>query len=582
MRWFFYYILLLVVIILVIPRCAIIVPPTGGLKDTIAPKMIRSIPPINSTNFNKKKIVLTFDEYFQLKEINQKLVLSPPQEQLPSFKVKGKSLELTFFEPLNENTTYTIYFSDAISDLNEGNPIPNFEFAFSTGDVIDSLKFHGRIIDAFKLEPQNGILVMLYSDIRDSVPIKDRPLYVTKTNRQGNFTLSNIKEGDYKLFALKDGNSNYLFDQVSEEIAFHPDTILSNMLYWPTDSTVSFKDNVIVLRLFAEENLAVNLTDFSRKSRRKIQLGFTRKPEGEISIMPINTSLPPPNDWFIREKNQTGDSLVFWISDDYVNFIDSLQVEMRYLKTDSLLNLVESIDTLRLFYFEKEKQTSWLRRRDSDEEEVEKTISARFSPLNNGNILPHESFKLIFDLPLREINPELISITNITDSIPVADVNFTLDTLNPRLYEVKKEWQYNARYRFTALPGAFIDLDSLRNDTLVTTFNGINPDFFGVINLNLTSVTPDVIVELLTERKALVDKKIASKDGIVKFNYVKPGKYTVRFIIDENKNGKWDTGKYLKGIQPERVIMYTEKGEPTVLNIRANWEYDISFNLNQK
>jgi hypothetical protein len=561
-------------------RCAIVVSPTGGPKDTIPPILVRSTPPIYSTNFNRQRVTLTFNEFIELKEISQKLILSPPQERLPDFRVRGKSIELSFFEPLLDSTTYTLYFSDAIVDLNEGNPLVNFEFAFSTGNEIDSLQFIGKVIDAFTLEPQVGILVMLYDQIKDSIPLLERPIYVTKTNKEGNFFLSNLRQDDFKIFALKDGNSNYLFDQVTEPVAFSQDTIFSTLLSPPLgDSLKKLKDKSLTLRLFQEENRAQSLTDFSRVSRRGLKVGFSRKPEGALSLVPINFPIDSSESWFQLERGLAGDTLTYWITNNEISNIDSLFIRINYYRTDSILNLNEVSDTLRFFYSEKQ-QPSRSRRREAEEPEKPVSLPVSFSASKGKAVLPHEPLRLTFNMPLLSLNNNMILLEDITDSVAI-NTEPKIDSLNPRFYSIEHLWQHNTKYRFTALPGAFTDLNGLTNDTLVVDFNGANPDYFGTINLNLTGVEPNVIVELLTEKRAVVDRKIVEKDDKVSFNYVKPGKYIIRFTLDANKNGKWDTGWYLKGIQPEKIVMYQEKGNVTVHNIRANWEYDISFNLDQ-
>jgi uncharacterized protein (DUF2141 family) len=556
------------------------VSPTGGPKDTIAPVLVRSVPPLYSTNYNKQRVTLTFDEFIQLKEISQKLILSPPQKQLPEFRIRGKSIELSFSEPLRDSTTYTLYFSDAILDLNEGNPLINFEFAFSTGDKIDSLRFLGRLVDAFTLEPVPGILVMLYSQMEDSIPLKERPLYVTKSSKQGIFNFGNLKEDNYKIFALKDGNSNYIFDQVSEPIAFLSDTLFSYMLLPPSYDLVKISDDkLLTLRLFQEENRALSLTDFTRDNRRRIKLGFSRKPEGVVTLKPVNFSVDSLKPWFLKGRSLSGDTLSFWIINDEMSQFDSLNISVSYLKTDSSFNFFTTTDTLRFHFFDKDQPAGRWRRKESEDGEKPVTMAVKTSVSRGGVILPHELLYLTFDMPLRATDTTLFWIENMADSAKLRTPNPSIDTLSPNRYSIKHRWEHNTNYRFTAMPGAFINLDGIRNDTTVVNFSGAKPEQFGTINLNVTGVEPNVIVELLTEKKTLTDRKIVEKDGIVKFEYVKPGKYIIRFIIDTNRNGKWDTGWYINGIQPERVVMYQEKGVISIHNIRANWEYDIRFNL---
>jgi hypothetical protein len=352
---------------LFLPRCAVIVAPTGGDKDTIPPVMVRSVPALNSTNFNRDRVVITFDEFIRLDQITQKMVLSPPQEQLPEFKIRGKSLELRFTEPLLDSTTYTIYFADAILDNNEGNKLQNFEFSFATGSEIDSLRYVGKVINAFTLEPEEGVFVMFYKSHEDSIPILERPRYVTKSNKEGQFFLSSIKFGNYKLFALRDGNANYKFDQVSEEIAFSSTIIDTSLLLTPSQA-MHQKDSLTELRLFLEEPRILALTDFSRNERRKLRLGFTKQAEGKVTLKPINVKIDSALVWYETGRNIKGDSLDFWIIDNNLSRIDTLVIGATYLKTDSLMNLVETTDTLRMFYRGKTQTTSRRPRRDSEDD----------------------------------------------------------------------------------------------------------------------------------------------------------------------------------------------------------------------
>lgn len=568
-----------VLVSLFFPRCAVVVSPTGGDKDTIAPVLVKSDPAINSTNFKKDRVLLTFDEFIRLDQITQKMVLSPPQEQLPEFKIKGKSLELRFSDPLVENTTYTIYLADAIIDNNEGNKLLNFEFAFSTGSQIDSLRFVGKVINAFSLEPQEGIFVMLYNSFEDSIPIKERPRYVTKTNKEGQFFLSNVKYDNYKLFALRDGNSNYKFDHASEEIGFNIGIIDTSMLLPPSQAKVK-KDSLFVVKLFAEENRVISLTDFSRKERRRMRLGFSRKPEGEVTLKPISAKVDSNMVWYQVGSNMKGDSLDFWILHNDLSKIDTLLIGATYLKTDSLMNLKQTTDTLRMYYFERTLPATRKGRRDddSDKEEVTPKLVVRPSVKAGASIAPHQKLLIRFNQPLLNINPELISVMELTDSTLVTPP-LLIDSLNPTIYRMHYDWQPHTGYNLTAYPGAFTDLDGVTNDTLILKFVGADPEKFGVVIVNLTGVSSNIITEIVTEKGAVVDSKQISSDGKLRFTFIPAGKYLVRFVVDENNNGKWDTGWYLQGIQPERVIHYQDNSKNKLINVRANWEYSLDFNL---
>ncbi len=565
---------------LFLPRCAVVVQPTGGPKDTIPPVLVRSEPPKNSTNFSGKRVRLTFDEYIKLDQISQKLVLSPPQERLPEFRIRGKSLELTFYEELDDSTTYTLYLSDAVVDNNEGNKLENLEFAFSTGPEIDSMRFKGKIIDAFSLEPMEGVLVMLYTHFDDSIPIKERPRYVTKSNKEGEFTLSNLMQRNYKIFALKDENSNYLFDQISEKIAFTQDTILPSDLTEPSSDTLSKKPHEgITLRLFQKEDKSLRLADYKRGQPRALSFGFSRKPVGNVEIVPFNAPFDTSKVWYEVERNIKGDSLVYWLLDDELKNNDTLQVTATYQRTDSLMNLYQTTDTLRMFYQkESSKRSGRGDKNQEDTEEKKPTLAIKTSP--TGSILPHQSLSLSFNMPIKAIDTTLIALKNTTDSVSISSFSVAKDTLKPTQYHIKHSWENNTGYALTVLPNAFTNLDGASNDTLIHSFKGADPERYGKIVLDITGTTPDVILDLVDSKDNVIDRKITEEDGKIEFSYIKPGTYKLRFIVDENRNGKWDTGNYLKGVQPERVIIYEEK-DTQEIQVKANWEYEISYNLKQ-
>lgn len=566
---------------LLFQQCAVIVPPSGGPMDTIPPVMVKSVPLPNSTNYKKEKLIFTFDEYIKLDKLHEKLVLSPPQGRLPQTKIKGKSLEVRFSEPLADSTTYVLYFSDAIQDNNEGNPISSFEFAFSTGSYIDSLWYTGRLINAYTLEPELGVLVMLYEGFSDSIPILQRPRYVTKTDKEGLFQLKNLKLKDYKIFALMDGNSNYLFDQITESIAFSPDPIDSQSLLSPTD-TVRLDNGLQILRLFKEKSRQLSLTDYTRTQRRKIRLGFSQKQNNAVSITPINFEVDNNQSWYIQGSNTEGDSIDFWILPPKMSLQDSLRMRISYMRTDSLMNLKEQVDTLMFIYKEPKRPTKGRRSfpsEDTPQEEKKGYQRIKTSASGNLSILPHQPFELIFNMPQLVVDTSLMVLTNLTDSINIPLPVPERDSINPSVYSLKRNWEHETSYMLTILPEAFVNLDSIANDTLMVKFKGVNPESFGVINLTLTGVTHNVVAELVTSDGKTFHQEIIEADGLVTFRYIKPGQYFIRLIEDINGNGEWDTGSYLDNRQPEPVHIYKDPNGERSIQVRANWDYDLSFSI---
>ena len=224
---------------LFLSQCAKQATLTGGPKDEDHPLIVKINPPFNTTNFDSKEINITFNEFIQLKDLNNNLIVSPPLEEKPEITIKGKTLAIELLTELQDSTTYNIYFGNSVQDYNEGNPIENFEYVFSTGDYIDSLSISGQVINSFTLIPEEGVFVMLYKDYEDSVPIKQLPVHISKTNKEGFFRINNISNNKFKVFCLRDFNKNYLFDLPNEDIAFTDSLLIFNLVTETTIDTIS-------------------------------------------------------------------------------------------------------------------------------------------------------------------------------------------------------------------------------------------------------------------------------------------------------------------------------------------------------
>ncbi len=581
MKKIFIFAFIITLIISIFTHCAKIVSPTGGPKDTLAPIMVRSVPEMNAINFNGEKLTLTFDEFIVLKDYQKKLAISPPMAKNPEVLQRGKSIEIKFKDSLKRNTTYTIYFADAVVDNNESNPIKNFMFAFSTGSIIDSLTLSGKLSNAFTLLPADNAFVMLYDQNIDSLPIKSLPRYLTRTDKNGNFTFQNLQSNDYKIFALLDNNSNYKFDQVTEEIAFLDSLVLKDKLKSPSQIDTSRNAvRAVKLNLFKEESRIQAVTGFDRKLRRKLSVSFSKKIERDVKLNPLN--FKTDSSWYIVEQNTKMDSLIYWINNDTISSMDTLKIQLSYFKTDSLQRLQPKLDTLKYVYTDPEEPKKQ-KGKKGNEAPNRKVLKVNSSIRNEQVIIPNTPIELSFPEPLLSINNQLIKITNLKDSVDITNIKLVIDTLNPRIYRIFNTWVADNKYKLTVMPNAFISLSGLGNDTLDVGFNGANPEKYGQIILSLSNTSKQLVVELLSEKKdRVLDTKVSKKGEKVVFDYITPGKYTLRFIEDTNGNGKWDTGWYIKGIQPEKVQYYYDSKTKGILNIRANWENEITFDLTKE
>ncbi|MBQ1973718.1 MAG: Ig-like domain-containing protein, partial [Paraprevotella sp.] len=292
------------VIALVMAACASIGSPDGGPYDQTPPAVVRCTPENKAVGITRKKLAILFDEYVKLENANENIVVSPPQQEAPNIRAEGKKVKIELYDTLQSNTTYTIDFGNAIVDNNEGNPLGLYTYSFSTGNHIDTMEISGNVLNAENLEPIKGILVGLYSDHADSA-FTSKPLErVSRTNGSGRFTIKGIAPGKYRIFALKDADGNYTFNQKNEALAFDStiiktscapdvrfDTVWVDSIYYDTIKQVPYThfypDN-IVLRAFIEEGQDRHLIKMERPVPNKFTVYFTAPSDSLPQIQGLN------------------------------------------------------------------------------------------------------------------------------------------------------------------------------------------------------------------------------------------------------------------------------------------------------
>ncbi|MEX0290101.1 MAG: Ig-like domain-containing protein [Flavobacteriaceae bacterium] len=527
--------LFLMALVFALLQCAKRGNPSGGPKDITPPVLIRTEPENLTTNFDAQKIRLYFDEYIRLDDIQNQLIVSPPLKNNPKISPQGgasKYVEIILKDTLKENTTYTINFGQSIVDNNEGNPNSFLTYVFSTGDYIDSLTLRGVVKDAFNKEADEFVSVMLYeidTAFTDSTIYKNPPNYITNTlDSTVIFELKNLKEGSYALIGLKDEGKNNVFDQGVDKIAFIQDTVSL-----PTDS-------IFLLTLFKEiPDYSVPPPKFQASNR--IIFGYNGGDQvigiNPLSVLPdtIKTRLAkePEKDtlnyWFTPFEV---DSLVFEVVNAAKEQRDTFTVKSRKLAADSLI----------------------------------------INPSHRGNINFEEGFSISANIPIIAVDTAQISMLN-KDSTDV-DFKVAFDSLANKL-TFKFDKEANDNYNIEMLPGAVTDFFEASNDTINYRLSTGSYADYGNLSMNITgAVTYPIIVQLTNDRGEVRREKYASSPSLLEFSNIEPANYLVRVIFDTNENGKWDTGNYLKKVQPERVSYY-----PVEIEVRANWEKIETFTV---
>lgn len=584
------YLTLISIIILSIINCARVGSPVGGEKDILPPEIIESIPNNYSTNFSTDKIEIWLNEFIRFDNLQQKLVISPPLNEKPEIFVKGKSIIINMGkQKLKENTTYTFSFYDAIVDNNEGNAIKDYEFVFSTGSWLDSLSVNGIVLRAFDLEPEKeGIEVLLYDLLDDTVPKTTPPLYIGKPDEEGRFRINNIKSDTFRIFALKDGNRNHYFDQSGETFAFLDSTFLveaSQEFFRDTtakdtlaaDTTEIDREEILPdvrLFLFVEDHSIQYLKNSTRETREHLQMVFNKPLKSKkLEITPIDFSIT--DKWYIKEDFIVGDTINLWLTDTTVSGLDLITLKLDYLKKDSTGNYIQFADTITLRYIPPSGKTG---RGKQISVETKKTLLLTPSIRSNSQIVPNQKIVIESKTPVEIIDTSKIKLFLFEDSLKI-NTGYILgkDSLQIRKFRFSTEWQEAAKYQLFILPGAFTSIYNYNNDTLILDFNTRKLDYYGKIIVTLKEIPDNMVIQLLDNKGEVKREKTGWKNSLVEFSFLHPGKYKLKAIYDRNKNGKWDTGNYEEKRQPEKVIFFKKE-----LDVRTNWDLEIKWNFETK
>lgn len=513
--------------------CAIQVPPGGGEKDVLPPKLLSSEPENFSTLFKGNDIRLDFDEYIALNELSTQLIVSPLLKYPPEVQVRKKSLLIHIKDTLIENTTYTMNFGKSIMDNNEGNKLENFQFVFSTGTIIDSLFIKGKIVRAFNLDTEKGILAMLYKDNSDSVPFLERPIYFSRTNEAGEFVIQNISPDKYKIVALKDGDGNYLYTPEIEMIGYSDTLIPSNS---ENVNFAFFKETIKPRLLKAYSEFSGKIVFAFNSSADLIRYDWISD-TSRLNIYSINYS-PKRDTMNLWYTNLTADSLGVVFHTDTVS--------------DTL--------TLRLF-------------KGMTESRGKKSHELTFTPGSNQSVRQHlyQPFYLQSNHPLTSVDfTELIMKEDTVRIVPEMKFSDSLRTL----ISIHHAWKSKTSYSLVVPKSVCKDIFGLSNDTLQISFSTYSETDYGSIKFNYSMNDPQqCIIQLVDVPGDNVFSEVkAANDTTVEFNFLNPGTYRIKFIQDRNKNGLWDTGNYLKQLQPESVDFYPEN-----ITVRSNWDVELSF-----
>ena len=578
---------------------------SGGPKDEVPPQFVRGVPSNYSTNFNAKRIEITFDEFLQLKDANNQFFSSPPFKKKPEILLYSKTVRLNLKEPLLPDMTYTFDFGASIADLNEGNAATGFTYVFSTGDHIDSLTFTGRILNAFDLkskgkDDKTDTWVLLYDDLSDSAVYKQTPTYVARADQSGFFTFSHIRPDTFRIFALRDVNSNLLFDMPNEQIAFSDTLILMDQRYYRKPDSLFFtsRNTPDSIKEKNPDLLHVDmmLYQFEEEPSKQYRMAYERK---ESNMLRFVYSLPvdldsifidvleyePAGKWHEMETSAKNDTLDYWLTDTSLISRKTLMVHLHSPRTDSLNRLIYTNDTLKLT-FEEPKQTATARTTRREQRESEQPAKPRIAVetliitpnvKNNGTMELTDRLQLIASQPIADTDPTKITLQEQYDTLkrPVA-FTFARDSVNARKAFLDWKLKEDTKYFLTIDSMSFTSIYGVFNDSTGITFSTQREDYYSILEITFDSVPCTLIVQALKGDKEDVVKQATLTEGnVATLDYLKPDKYRVKLIYDLNGNGKWDTGNYLKKIQPEKVEYFSEPEVETHSNVKIELQWPL-------
>ena len=610
---------LLLLTLALVAACARMGNPDGGWYDETPPRVVGASPTEKATGVKTRKLHIRFNEFIKIENATENVVVSPPQLESPDIKAGGKSIDIELKDSLKANTTYTVDFSDAITDNNEGNPLGNYTYSFSTGEHIDTMEVSGWVLAAENLEPVKGILVGLYANLADSAFRTQPMLRVAKTDGRGHFVIRGIAPGKYRVYALQDVDGDYHLTQKGEQMAFNreiivpsskpdvrQDTLWRDSLRIDSISRVSYThflpDN-IMLRAFTHVQTDRFFTKAERTLPECFSLVFTAGSNELPQLRGLNFNNAERA--FIVMPTAKKDTITYWIKDSALINQDTLRMQMQYWSTDTTGQLRMKQDTIEVLaktpyakrLKEKQKKAEeWKKAQDKAQKKGEpfetemRPEALKVEVKVNNSIAPDENVRIELPTPLQSLDSTKVHLYSKRDTLwyearyrlrvregadSLAPVGTNL--LHKRWLELQAEWKPGVEYSFELDSLALTDIYGTTSGKIKQGFKVREDKEFATLAVSLTALTDsNVVVQLLNGQDAVV-KQTRALAGTVNFYYLQPATYYLRLFVDRNGNGRWDTGDFYRGEEPETVYYFPEE-----IECKANWDATRTWNPTAK
>ena len=587
-------------------RCANIMTPEGGPKDTIPPVIVKLEPGNFATNFTAKKIYIEFNEFVQIKDQNKEMFTSPAMKKLPLLTTRGKGIVITIRDTLKENTTYAIDLGSAIRDNNEGNPINAMRYVFSTGDKVDSMMCSGYTADSYKADSVSRTFIWFY--IADSLPstpgydstiFNRKPDVIARAQNNGIFIAQNLKPVNYRIYAIGDKNDNQLYEPGTDMVG------LLDTIYNPA-TMPEFAIWFDSLRMYPSAEPQLYFRMFTDKAFVNQRLVEAVRPEQKKAILYFNTDYPRidslifdniSSDKILIDPQTDGrDTVALWFNVPAEQLPDTIKGKIVYYRHDSLRQLSKTREPLKLAWklvetkeqekererIEKEKEKAAAEGREYKDPNYKNPFSLRISAGKEVN--PEKGFDISFGTPAVKFDStavELLAVAEDKSTTPIKS-RFVRDTMNMCRWFVEAPWKEKTNYRLYIPKNSITDVMGYENDSTVVEFATYDPEKFATVSLNVQGNQNVRYIVLLTDSSGKTIQELKDvTSGKYRFNYVAPGDIRLRIIEDKNRNGKWDAGDVIAGLQPERAeAFFNERGED-LFTTKMNWDFEINIDMDK-
>lgn len=593
-------------------KCASTMTPTGGPKDTLPPVIVAMTPDNFSTEFptvNHPKIYVEFDEYVQIKDQQKEFFTSPAMKKKPTLTRRGRGVVITIKDTLRENTTYALNFGSSIQDNNEGNPLHAMRYVFSTGSEIDSMYMSGYTADSYKADSVGKTFIWFFP--ADSVPepaewdstmFNHKPAVIARAENNGIFIAQNLKPIPYRVYAFEDTNNNMEYEPSVDRIGFiegtyNPAEMPEFSIWFDSLRHYPSADPQLYFRMFTDRKFARHTLAQSERPNRHQAMLYFGAPNPEI--ISIDFDSIPRQRVIVEAQSRGRDTLALWFDMPGEELPDTIKGSITYMKHDSINNLVETTDMLRLAWRKVETKEEE-KERERLEKEREKALKAgeewvepqkpnpfAYKLSSSGEINPLKHLDMTLDYPLVEFDTLSVTLTSkqqqSEDTPRKRAVRLLRDTLDSRKWRIESDWTVGDEYTLTIPSGAMRNVAGESNDSIVGQYTVADPDKYATVKINVRSSKPQMryILQLTNSSGAVQQELRDAVAGTYKFKYVSVGDVMVRVVEDANGNGEWDTGDMVLMRQPERTEIYKNSNGEELFTTKANWEFELDIDMDE-